>query len=330
MKTTQDVGIAGMGFYYPKTRVNTKQIADEINLPDKVYNNTGIKTIFKPSDDDQSTTMAYNASLEALKDAKISADEIDLIVVSVFKNDYLNWQMSCWIKEKLNAKNAMTMEVRGGCAAFFQAVEFSVDQIKASSDTNISLIICAERLFGYGWPSFLSSGGQAIILKKESPDFKYIGFETNNYINYHDMAYIPSGGVIEPFNSTTEWKGNDFTENVIVNSEMYLKFIKPMFFEKFSEVSQRLLLKTGRKLEDIDYVITLVQQDNFDQRILNTLGIPSVPTANEFKSELGHFSGADTYILLDKARKNKRIKKGDLILELIVGGVTWCASLIEY
>ena len=38
-------------------------------------------------------------------------------------------------------------------------------------------------------------------------------------------------------------------------------------------------------------MVTLVQQQNFDERILKAIRIPDVPNANEFKSDLGHFSG---------------------------------------
>lgn len=324
------VGIAGMGFYFPKTLVNTKELADENNLPEKVYNYIGVEKIYKPSEDDQPTKMAYESAVKSLKDARISADKIDLIVVSGAKYDYLHWQMGGWLKDKLKAKNAMTMEVRGGCGAHFQAVEIAVDQMRASADVNTVLVVSGERLYGYGWPSFLSSGGQSIVLKKNCDDFNYLGFNISNYIIYHDMAHIPHGGVVSPFTPDTDWKGYGFVENVEVNRDMYFEHIKPVFFDKFIEVTDGLLKKTCHKLEDINYVITLVQQQNFDERIQEALKIPNIPNANEFKADIGHFSGADIYILLDKAKKNGRIKKGDIILAIVVGGVAWYASLIEY
>lgn len=324
------IGIVGMGFYFPGTIIDTKELADEMNLDEKVYENIGVKKIFKPSKADRPTQMAYKSSLKALKDAKISAEDIDLIIIAAFKNDYMNWQMSGWLKDRLGANNAMTLEIKGGCATYFQAVEMAIDQIKASLDINTVLITCSEKFYGYGWPTFLSSGSQSIIIKRNCEEFVYLGLETSNYIINHDIAYIPTGGTLFPFTSETEWKGEGFVDNVVVDSEKYRKYIKPIVFDKFVEVTENLLNQTGYKKQDIDYMVTLVQQRNFDERILKSLDMTHISSAQEFKEELGHFSGADPYILLDKARKNGRIKKGDLILNIGIGGVAWFASLIRY
>lgn len=323
-------GIAGMGFYFPAKVLETKEIAHKMKMSNKLYEYIGVNKIFCPEEDDQPTKMAYIASERALADANIKAKEIDLIIISVFKNDFLNWQMSSWLKNKLNAANAMTLEVKGSCYAHFQAIEIAVNQIQASEEINTVLVVSAERLYGYGWPSFMSAGSQAIIITNNSTQFEYLGFETNNYIDYFDMAFIPEGGTITPFSQKTNWKGVGFVDNVIVNTDMYLEHIKPVFFDKVVEVTERLLKKTGHSIENINYLLTLVQQKNFDNRISEVLGIPNVMTGNSFKSDLGHFSGADGYILLDKARKNNKIKKGDLILNIVIGGVAWFATLIRY
>lgn len=323
------IGIAGIGLYFPEKRVNTKEIALEIGLSEDSYNNIGIESIFKPSEFDTPKNMALKSVKEALKNANTLASEIDLIIVSVFRNEFLSWQMSNWIKEEINATNAITMECKGGCGAFFQAVEFAVDQINSSSDIETVLVIESERLFGYGWPSFLSSGSQSLVIKSNCKQLNYIGFETNNYINYHDIAYIPYGGVVNPFEKYTPWNNNVF-ENVVTDTDTYFKKIKPNFFKKFDEVVTRLLEKTGYSKNDIDFMIAITQQKNFDRRILEEIGLPNLANANEFKVDLGHFGGADNYILLNEVILNKKIKKGSLILELVIGGVAWYASLIRY
>ncbi|WP_432667346.1 3-oxoacyl-[acyl-carrier-protein] synthase III C-terminal domain-containing protein [Wukongibacter baidiensis] len=323
------VGIAGMGFYYPKTMVDTEEEAEKVNLPGKVYRNIGINKIYKPSDTDQPTRMAYESAINALDDANVSAEEIDLIIVTGFMRDYLHWQMGGWIKDKLGAKHAITMEIKGGCAAYFQAAEVAVDQIRGSSDINTVLITCGERLFGYGWPTFLSSGGQSIVIKRDCDQFNYLGFATSNFIANHKLGFIPHGGTDNPFTPETDWNDN-LVENFEMDKQTYEKNIKPVVFDKFVEVTESVLKQTGYRLENLDYMTTLVQQYNFDERILDALKIPDLPTAKEYAPSLGHFNGADAYILLDKARKDGKIKKGDLILKVGLGGVAWFAALIRY
>lgn len=324
------VGIAGMGFYFPKTKVCTKDIADEMEMSEKTYNHIGVNSIYVPTDDEQSSYMALEAAKDALDKAGLNASDIDAIIASTFKSDYMHWQLSNYIKDKIKADRAIAIDVKGGCAAYFEAVEMAVDQIRADCEMKNILVVSGERLYGYGWPTFLSSGGQAVILQKGCLDFNYIDFAICNYVKYHDMALVKQGGTAYPFTEDLEWNGSDFVGNVVVKNEMYFENIKPHVYEKFSWVTNKVLRRNGYSIDDIDYMISLVQQDNFDKRVLEAIGRRDIPTAQEFKKDIGHFSGGDIYVLLDKAQKEKRIKKGDLILILGIGGVAWFATLIRY
>lgn len=326
----QNVGIAGMGFYFPNEIVNTRTIVEEEGLEEKAYTISGIDYIYKPSDEDTPSYMAYNSAVEAMKDANVAPEDIDMIVTAVFKNDYWHWQMSAWLKDRLGAVNASTLEVKGGCAAHFFAIETAVDQICGSDYINTVLVVCSERMYGYGWPTFLSSGSQAVMLKRDCEKLRYLGFYTSNMIRYHENAYIKAGGTAYPFSEDTEWKGEGFIENIIVNKDMYFEHIKPNFFDRFREVTDNLTKMTGKALSEVKYMVTLTQQKDFEKRILNSIGLPDVPCGREYKNDLGHFSGADSYIVLDKAIKDGKIRKGDLILSLTIGGIAWCGTFIEY
>lgn len=325
-----DVGVAGMGFYFPQNQVDTKAEAERAQLPDKVYDGIGVDRIYKPSETDHPSQMAFEASVKALHEAGITADQVDLIVTTGFLRDYLFWQMGAVLKARLGAVRATTMEVTGGCATFFQAVEFAVAQIRACLGINTVIVAAGDRLFGYAWPSFLSSGGQAIVIRRECQQFKYLGFATSNLIRHHNVGCIPHGGTNSPFTATTDWKDGSFVENFQINKTEYYEHVKPVVFDKFVEVTRTLLGHTGHKLEHISYLVTLVQQRDFAQRIVNALGIPNLPHSGEYSRNLGHFNGADPYIHLDRARRDGKIKKGDIILKLGFGGIAWFASLIRY
>ena len=325
-----EAGIAGMGFYYPKKTINTRAIADEMNMSETTYKHIGVNQIFVPDEEEQSSYMALEACKNALVDVGITGNDLDMIIVSSFKTDYVSWQLSNYLKYELKADSAIAFDVKGACSAYFEAIEIANDQIKADVGINTVLVVSGERLFGYGWPTFLSAGGQAVVLQRNAKDFRYIDFEICNYVECHDMAYVKHGGTAYPFKKGMEWNGNDFVGNVIVKNEMYYENIKPYVFSKFSQVINNILARNGFDLKEVDYMVSLVQQDNFDKRILETIGREDLPTAQEIKKEIGHFSGGDIYILLDMARKNKRIKKGDLILIIGIGGVAWFSGLLRY
>ncbi|MCI8669666.1 MAG: hypothetical protein HFI34_09130 [Lachnospiraceae bacterium] len=329
-KETVSVGIAGMGFYFPKKMADTRAIADELNMTEKAYKHIGVNRIFIPDEEEQSSFMALEASKNAIKDAGINGSDIDMIIVSSFKTDYISWQLSNYLRYKLKADKALTFDVKGACSAYFESIEIAANQIKANTGIETVLVVAGERLFGYGWPTFLSAGGQAVVLQKNAKDFNYLDFEICNYVKCHDMAYVKNGGTAFPFKRGMEWNGTDFVSNVTVKEDMYLNEIKPYVFIKFVQVVKNVLERNGFGLKDVDYMISLVQQDNFDKRILEALGRRDIPTAQEFKKDIGHFSGGDIYVLLEKAKKNNKIKKGDLILFIGIGGVAWFSGLLKF
>jgi 3-oxoacyl-[acyl-carrier-protein] synthase-3 len=329
LETLAKAGIAGIGIYIPDEKVDTKIEAAKVDLPEKVFEGIGIKTIHKAADDEHPSDMAAKAAKLALKDAGIAAEEIDLIIaVGVFK-DYYRWKMSNKIKFEIGAKNAATMDVTGGCAAYYQATEIATNQIEANTGIKNVLITCGEKLFGYGWPTFLSSGGQSVVLSKDHDDFSFLSFATSNLIKYHKFGKIPIGGTKEPFTSESAWKDN-LIENFDADKDLYYDKVKPIVFDKFREVAHLAMDRIGVSVYQIDYLVTLTQQYSFPDKIVEALERPDLPTTKEYSVHLGHFSGGDNFILLDKARKDGKIKKGDLILSTGLGGVAWFASIIKY
>ena len=329
METKVKAGILGIGIYIPPEKVDTKIEAKKANLPEDVFKNIGIKTIHKASENEHPSDLATKAAKMAITDANISAEKIDLIIaVGIFK-DYYRWKMSNKIKYDIGAKNAATIDVTGGCSAYYQATEIAVNQIEANTGIKTVLITCGEKLFGYGWPTFLSSGGQSIILSKNHPDFTFLSFATSNLIKYHRFGKIPIGGTKSPFTLESKWKEN-LIENFEANKDLYTHTVKPIVFDKFLDVATKAMDRVGISISDIDYMITLTQQYSFPDKILEKLGRTDIPTSKEYSVHLGHFSGGDNYILLDKARKDGSIKKGDIILNMGLGGVAWFASIIKY
>lgn len=330
MKTTDiNVGIAGIGVYYPETKVHTLEEARKVDLPDRVYDLINVKTIFKAEDHVHSSHLSLLGAERALEDANMEAGEIDLIIASGIFKDFYKWKMSNFLKDGLGAKNAMTIDVDGGCAAFYQSTELAFDQIRADTGINTVLIASGERLFGYGWPTFLSSGGQAIILKRGHEDFNYLGFSTSNLIEHHEVGFFVKGGTEQPFAPGMEWH-KKLTDNVAVDADNYYDNVKPIVIPRFKEVAEHVMGQCGVTISDIDYMVTVHQQHNLPDRILKELGRPDLASTKDYAVDLGHFSGADNYITLDLARSEGKIKKGDLILNLGLGACAWFASLIKY
>ena len=75
--------IAGTGSYLPKKRVTNSDLEKKINTNDEwIFSRTGIKSRYIAAEDEMTSTLALQASLKAIENSNISADQVDLIILA--------------------------------------------------------------------------------------------------------------------------------------------------------------------------------------------------------------------------------------------------------
>ena len=89
--------------------------------------------------------MAVEASKKALSQARLSAEEIDLIIVATVTPDNFTPSTACIVQDKLGAKNAWAFDINAACTGFIYALKLGRSLIR-SGEANNALIIGAETL----------------------------------------------------------------------------------------------------------------------------------------------------------------------------------------
>ncbi len=102
------VGILSTGMYIPTPRMTAAEIAQLSNIPVQVISEKfGIVEKPIPGPDDHPCAMGANAAKIALEKAKISADEIDVIIsISEEYKEYPLMVSGIKIQQLIGAKNA--------------------------------------------------------------------------------------------------------------------------------------------------------------------------------------------------------------------------------
>src|SRR5690554_2727118 len=101
------VGILGTGKHAPEKILTNKDLEQMVETNDEwIVTRTGIKERRIASNDEATSDLALKASEIALKNAGITAEELDLIVVATITPDMAFPSTACIIQEKLGAKNA--------------------------------------------------------------------------------------------------------------------------------------------------------------------------------------------------------------------------------
>ena len=115
--------ILGTGSYLPAKRVSNDDLAKRIDTSDEwITTRTGIKARHLAADNEKTSDLAVQAALKALEDAKIPAQEIDLIIVATATPDMQFPATATIVQNKLGIEGCPAFDVQAVCAGFMYAI----------------------------------------------------------------------------------------------------------------------------------------------------------------------------------------------------------------
>src|SRR5215472_15318329 len=145
-KARRTVSIVGTGSYVPEKRVTNADMAKIVDTSDEwITTRTGIKERRIAAKDETTSEMATKAALNALDQAKIKPEEIDLIIVATATPDMLFPATACFVQKKIGAKKAACLDISAACAGFLFGIEIALQFITSHTYDTV-LVIGAEKL----------------------------------------------------------------------------------------------------------------------------------------------------------------------------------------
>jgi 3-oxoacyl-[acyl-carrier-protein] synthase-3 len=172
-------GIAGFGTYAPEKIVSAETLAQEANLPvEKLTTGIGFKHIHVANDEEHPFTMGLSAAMEALSDAGIKGEDLDLVIfVSGGDYDYRNWCPSSAVAHALGCSHAYAFEVRTGCAGGNLSCNIVGGLMERDPSIINALVICSDTLSRIVSTKlkechpllYFGDGAAAVVLKRDNP-----------------------------------------------------------------------------------------------------------------------------------------------------------------
>ena len=307
-----NAGIIGMGSYIPEKILANSDLEKMVDTSDEwIRTRTGI--VERRIADESMTTshMARFAAEEAIKDAGISAEEIDLIVVATVTPDNPFPSVACQLQESLGAKNAVGMDVSAACAGFIYGLVVGKQFIETGTYKNV-LVIGAEKLSKItDWKDrntavLFGDGAGAAILSNVSEGRGILSFE------------LGSDG--------TGAKHLYQDEFIHMNGREVFKFA----VRQMGETSLNVVHKAGLTKEDVDFLIPHQANIRIMEASRERLELPKekmVMTIDKF----GNTSSASIPMALKEALKDGRIKEDHtIVLVGFGGGLTWGAVALRW
>jgi 3-oxoacyl-[acyl-carrier-protein] synthase-3 len=322
------VKILGTGSYFPEKVLTNADLEKIVETSDEwISARTGIKERRISKKDECTSDIAYNACVEALKVANISAKEIDLILVATITPDMFFPSTACFLQTKLGLNSAPAFDLSAACSGFIYGIAVARAFIESGLYKNVLLVGAEELSKITDWTDrntcvLFGDGAGAMVLSACQEDYDILSTYIGADGSYSNLLFIPAGGTANP--ATVE------TVNARMHTmKMQGRDVFKVAVLKMAYAAGKALELSGKKLEDIKLFIPHQANMRIIEAVAKKIGIAmSRVFVNIYKT--GNISSATTITALDEAIKTGRLKKGDIV-ELIAfgGGFTWGAAVIK-
>ncbi len=133
------VVIAGIGGYLPERIVaNAELVKDFPEITEQyVYQVTGIRQRHWAGEKERPSSMAYQASLEAIRKSGIAAKDIDAIILSTTTPDVAMPSTACILQDRLSLQGIAAFDLNAACSGWLYAVSMARGMILSGMARNV-------------------------------------------------------------------------------------------------------------------------------------------------------------------------------------------------
>lgn len=307
-----NAGILGVGKYVPEKTLTNHDLEKIVDTNDEwIRTRTGIEERRIADDHTDTSDMAYKAAVEALTNANIKAEELDMILVATVTPDRPFPSVSCVLQERLGAKKAAAMDVSAACAGFMYGMITAKQFIESGAYKHI-LVVGAEKL-------------------SKITDWK----DRNTAVLFGDGAgAVVMGGVSEGRGILSFELGADGTggkhlyqdEFIIMNGREVFKFA----VRQMADSSVHVIEQAGLTKDDVDFLIPHQANIRIMEASRQRLELPEEKMSKTIK-KYGNTSSASIPIAMAEELEAGKIKDDDVVVMVgFGGGLTWGAICMRW
>ena len=290
--------IKGTGSYIPKKIIHNHDLEQMVDTSDKwITERTGISKRHV-MDDESVSYMAYKAAKDALSNANIAANEVDLIIVSTICSNNLLPCAACEVQKMLGAFNATCFDLNAACTGFIYAYNTAEAYIKAGM-YKTALIIGSEGMSDLvdwkdrGTCILFGDGAGAAVVTADEDDEEYL-MVSKSFGDKGEALICKKDGFIE------------------MDGQAVFRFA----VKEVSNAINDLLKINHLKTEDIDYFVLHQANQRIVESVAKRINV-DVDKCPMNLQECGNTSSASVPILLDELNKSGKLKKG---MKLVMAG----------
>ena len=317
--------VRGVGHYLPERIVPNSEFEETLDTSDEwIKARSGIERRHFAAEGETTSDLAVAAGNAALKDAGLSADDMDAIIVATSTADLTFPSVATMVQAGLDMQRGFAYDVQAVCAGFIFALSSANAQILSGQAKRI-MVIGAEtfsRLMDWSDRStcvLFGDGAGALILEAQeasgsTADRGILSVDLNSDGRHRDILYV-DGGVSTHTTGHLRMQGKEVFRHAV---------------EKLAITAQAAMDQAGVTADDIDWVVP--HQANL--RIINgtakKMGISTERVVITVQDH-GNTSAASIPLALSVAKANGQLKENHLVVtEAIGGGLAWGAVVLRW
>tara|TARA_Y100001970_G_C14246889_1_gene868963 strand:- start:659 stop:1657 length:999 start_codon:yes stop_codon:yes gene_type:complete len=327
--------ISGIGYYVPDNIVTNDDLAKIIDTTnDWIVERTGIKerrhinqNNIGPSD------LAIPAVENALSSAKLSVNDIDLIIFATSTPDYYAPGSGCLLQEKMGFPKIGALDIRMQCSGFIYGLSIAEQYIKSGTYENI-LVVGSEVQStaldlsdnGRDTAVIFADGAGAAILSSTDENQGILSMKLRSEGKFAKELWVESPSSSNGFPRMTKNdldKGKHFLK---MNGQTVFK----LAVKYFPEIILESLDSINMSIENIDLLIPHQANIRIIQMVQKKLGLNDDRVFSNIE-KYGNTTAASIPIAICEAYDQGKIKKGDIVALAAFGsGFAWGSTIIKW
>ena len=330
MRQLRPVKIAGLSTYVPPRVLTNADLEKLVNTSDEwILQRTGIRERHIAEPGVATSDLAKVAAEGAMKEAGITAADVGFIVVGTTTPDTIFPSTACMLQTKIGAPHAWGFDLGAACSGFTYALTTAAQMVATGAhdyalavgaDVMSSIIDYTDRttcvLFGDG-------AGAVVVAPAGDGEPSIIDFAHAIDGSGGPALCMPAGGSKLPASQETVEKRLHYVKQ---EGATVFKFA----VKNTEEIARRVLERNHLKPSDVDLFVSHQANRRIIEAAAERLGLG--PDKVIINLEMyGNTTAGTIPLALADARRQGRVKKGDLVLLASVGaGFTVGAVLLRW
>ena len=319
--------IAGTGSYVPEKILTNDDLAKMMDTSDEwIQQRTGIRERRICAPDENNITLSRDALKDALDNANITADNLDLIIIGSCTQEMNVPSTACRVAAEFGLSSAGAFDLIAACSGFVYAMNVADSLIRTGRYKTIGVVGCdaLSKIVDYSERSvsilFGDAAGAAVLTRDDNVDRGCVYQTLSADGTGWDSLYAPR----KP-EHIREWDQDNPIELGCLR--MQGREVYKFAVTTFQQVIEDALAQTNLAVDDISQFICHQSNARIIESAKQKLGLPDDKVHINI-DRFGNASAGSAALCLDQLNKAGKIHQDDWIVMVAFGaGLTWASNV---